>query len=94
MKMRIWWVPQVPGKAFHFPVKTLEEAVNIYRVLGKYDLFLLENNHRVDYTNVGGLEVYNEEEGIWEEWVDVETGDTLDDYLRDACYDIENDEYE
>ncbi len=38
-KMKVWWLPQVPGKAFEAPVETLEEASFLLDVLAAYDLF-------------------------------------------------------
>lgn len=79
--LRVWWIPQVPGKPFHVPVENTDEAKKILDVLAKYDLFQLENNIKPDYSNVGGLEVYNEEEKCWEEWCN-EEGDSIDDLIQ------------
>lgn len=72
-EMRVWWIPQVPMKAFHVPVKTLGEAKLILNTLANYDLFQLENKIKPDYCNAGGLEVFeNVEDGEWSEWMDEE----------------------
>ena len=67
-KMRVYWIPQVPMKAFHVEVDSVTEAVKIMNILADYDLFQLENNVKPDYCNTGGLQVYNEEEKEWEDW--------------------------
>lgn len=64
--LRVWWIPQVPMKAFHVPVKTVNEAKLLLRTLADYDLFQYENRIKPDYCNTGGLEVF-EAEG-WMEW--------------------------
>lgn len=64
--LRVWWIPQVPMKAFNVPVKTVDEAKLLLRTLADYDLFQYENRIKPDYCNMGGLEVF-EAEG-WMEW--------------------------
>lgn len=67
--LRVWWIPQVPMKdAFHVPVGSPEEAIKIIETLANYDLFQLKHNIKPDYTNVGGLDVF--EDGEWVEWYD------------------------
>jgi hypothetical protein len=65
--LRVWWIPQVPGEAFHVPVSSKEEGKLITTVLAFYDLFQLSHNIKPDYTNAGGIQVY---EGG--EWVDID----------------------
>lgn len=73
--LRVWWIPQVPGKPFHVPVSSLKEAMKVMSVLADYDTFQLENRIKGDYCNMGGMEVL--EESIddpskleWCEWCD------------------------
>lgn len=66
--LRIWWMPQIPMKAFRVTVETPKEAKKLLDTLAKYDLFQLENNIKPDFSNAGGLEV--EDEGGWSEWYD------------------------
>ena len=66
--LRVWWIPQIPGKPFKFPVTTPEEARMLLKALGLYDIFQFENNIKPDFCNAGGLEVY--EDGEWLEWDD------------------------
>lgn len=77
--LRVWWIPQVPMKAFRVPVKDIEQAKFTLDLLANYDIFQFENHVKPDYSNVGGLEVYVEDAGEgkpdWEEWEDEEGND-------------------
>jgi superinfection exclusion protein gp17 len=77
--MRVWWIPQVPGKPFHVEVSSPAEAGRLMGVLAKYDLFQFENRIKPDYCNVGGLEVRDGRE--WVEWCDPD-GDDINDLMR------------
>lgn len=74
-QLRVWWIPQIPGKPFHVSVKDPKEAQLILRTLGQYDQFQLEHNIKPDYSNAGGLDVF--EDGEWCEWYD-EMGYSID----------------
>lgn len=65
-KLRVWWIPQVPGNPFHVAVDTVAEGVKLMNVLAMYDLFQFNNHIKPDYCNVGGLEAFND--GTWEGW--------------------------
>lgn len=80
---RVWWIPQVPGKPFHVPVTTVEEAMLVLDTLAKYDLFQLAENIKPDYSNAGGLEVL--EDGEWGEWYN-DTGQDIDEVMREIAY--------
>lgn len=67
-KLRVWHIPQVPGKAFHVSVDSLEEAIKILNVLANYDLFQYENNIKPDYCNAQGLQEWDEDSKEWMEW--------------------------
>ena len=71
--LRVWWIPQVPMKAFHVAVSSPKEAVKILDVLADYDIFQFENNVKPDYSNVGGLEVF--EDGEWSTWLNASGND-------------------
>jgi hypothetical protein len=81
--MRVWWIPQVPMKAFHVPVKSVDEAKLILATLAKYDLFQLENKIKPDFCNAGGLEVYEilDDNVEWCEWSNKD-GDSIDDVMK------------
>ena len=76
--LRVYWIPQVPMKAFEYNVKTLEEAAILLDVLAKYDIFQYENKVKPDYCNMGGLIVF--EDGEWCDWYN-EEGDSFDDWI-------------
>ncbi len=79
-KLRVWWIPQIPMKSFNVNVKTLEEANLILNTLADYDLFQLENNIKPDYSNTGGLQVFDDVEKEWVDWYDEENGLDFDEY--------------
>jgi hypothetical protein len=74
-KLRLWWIPQVPGKPFIMAVGNLREAKLLLDALAAYDLFQFENHIKPDYCNVGGLQCWNGTE--WEDWYD-EDGNDID----------------
>lgn len=76
--LRVWWIPQVPGKAFHVPVASPAEAQKLLTVLADYDIFQFKNRIKPDYFNAGGLEVF--EDGEWCEW-NSEDGDDIDGWV-------------
>ena len=68
-KLRVWWIPQLGiEKMFYVPVNTPEEGRKILDVLLAYDAFQFQNNVKPDYNNVGGLEMFDEEEKGWVDW--------------------------
>lgn len=70
MKLRVWHIPQVPMKAFHVEVSSIDEACKMLNVFQDYDLFQYENKIKADYCNTSGLEYFGEEENSWCEWYD------------------------
>ena len=73
-KLKVWWIPQVPMKAFEVDVSSVEEGAKLMTVLANYDLFQFENNIKPDYSNVGGLQMLDEDDE-WVDWYDYETGE-------------------
>lgn len=74
--LKIYWIPQVPMKAFERPVSSPQEAKKILELLADYDIFQFENKVKPDYSNSGGLQVFDGED--WVDWED-ENGDNIDD---------------
>jgi len=74
-KLRVWWIPQVPGKPFYVPVETINEGVKIMDLLADYDDFQFKNHIKPDYSNAGGLEQWNKDDLEWEDWWDEETAE-------------------
>lgn len=87
--MRVWHIPQIPGKAYHVPVASIKEAKKILIVLAEYDLFQLKHNIKGDYANAAGLQELNGKQ--WEDWCN-EDGDSIDDLIRKDDEDKEEDE--
>lgn len=77
--LRVWWIPQVPMKAFHVHVGSIDEAMLVLNVLAYYDLFQYENTVKGDYANAGGLNIF--EDGEWIDW-STENGDGIDDLIN------------
>jgi hypothetical protein len=75
MKLKVWWIPQVPMKPFEVDISSVLEGVKIMQVLADYDRFQFENNVKPDYCNAGGINQWNEEDQQWESWYDEETGE-------------------
>lgn len=63
-KFMVWWVPQIPMKAFRFPVPDISTGMLLCEALGCYDLFQYENNTKPDYSNAGGIE-FLDDDGDW-----------------------------
>lgn len=81
--LMVYWIPQVPMKAFEYPVLKLSEAAILCDALAKYDLFQYENKVKPDYNNAGGLLVY--EDGEWCDWYgdnDEDFDEWMDRYLK------------
>lgn len=79
VRLKVWWIPQVPMQPFEFSVSTPEEGARFMDVLALYDAFQFEHNIKPDYSNVGGLSMF--EDGEWTDWCDADTGDDLRQYM-------------
>ena len=69
---------------FRVEVDSVKEGVKLMDTLAFYDIFQYENKIKPDYANAGGLEMYNEEWGEWENWyIEKDFGyfDDPEDYL-------------
>jgi len=86
-QLRVWWIPQVPMKPFYVMVNNLEEAKLMLDTLADYDKFQYDNKVKPDYSNMGGLEIWDErdeEDEKGEKWADwgEEIGDDFDKYCE------------
>lgn len=70
--LRVWWIPQIPGKPFTVRVKDPEEGMRILEVLASYDMFQLHHRIKPDFSNVGDLQQWDGED--WMDWGEDETG--------------------
>jgi len=77
MKLRVWWIPQVPGQCFYVPVEDLQQAKFTLRLLADYDTFQFENKIKPDYCNAGGLEerLDHDQSGKESDWYEWESSD-------------------
>jgi hypothetical protein len=66
-RFRVWWIPQVPMKAFEVPVKSWADGKRIEDILADYDLFQFENAVKGDYCNAGGTQMMHPDltDGEW-----------------------------
>lgn len=71
--LKVWWVPQVPMKAFEVNVESVAQGVFLLDTLANYDLFQFHNRVKPDYCNAGGLVML--EDGEWVDWFDEATGE-------------------
>lgn len=81
--LKVWWVPQLPMKAFEVPVSGLAEAALILNVLGEYDAFQFKNGVKPDYCNAGGLVEFDGDAADWFDWECPETFYCFDSVRRD-----------
>lgn len=80
-KLRVWWIAQVGiVEPFYVPVESVEEGKKILDLLSYYDAWQLQNEIKPDYTNCGGLEMFDEEEQEWRDWY----LETDNDYFEDV----------
>lgn len=85
LDLHVWHIPQVPGKSFIVPVKTLVEAKIVLNALAEYDAFQFKNHIKPDYANASGLCVFDAHDdtdspdGSWTDWYSVE-GEDIDEY--------------
>jgi hypothetical protein len=89
MKLRAWWIPQVPMDAFRVDVDSVAEGAKLLNTLARYDEFQFEQSIKPDYSNAGGLEMFDPDDkedselGSWVSWCDEETGiDDPEEYLE------------
>lgn len=79
-QLRVWHIPQVPmDNLFNVYVDSIKEARLVLDTLAIYDLFQLEYKIKPDYSNVSGLEVFEDNE--WIEWHDKD-GNDIDEIIK------------
>lgn len=84
-KLRVWWIPQVGiEEVFYIPIGRVEEGKKVMDLLSAYDAFQLQNRVKPNYTNVGGIELWDETEQEWCDWY-METEDDFFDDVNDYC---------
>lgn len=74
LPLRVWWIPQIPMDPFYVEVNDTTQGRKILDTLANYDLFQFENKVKPDYSNTGGLQIFDN--GEWLEW-ESEDGDDI-----------------
>lgn len=88
--LKVWWIPQVPGKPFEVLLNSFAEAWVLLNALAQYDIFQFRNRIKPDYANAGGLMVL--EDGEWTDWTS-EDGAELDDLTLTQAREEDRDYY-
>lgn len=89
--LQVWWVPQVPMKAFRVAVSSVEMGAKLLDVLADYDAFQFKHKVKPDYCNAGGLQRWcadSDGDGTpgWEGWFSEETGeDDPAEFVKEAA---------
>lgn len=89
-RLRVWWMPQIGGETFTVLVNSLAEAWISVNTLAAYDLFEHEQKIKPDYSNAGGVSVW--EDGEWQDW-EGEECETIDDMTLADCVEYDRDFY-
>ena len=82
--LRVWWIPQIPMTPFYVPVRSLREGSLVLDTLALYDAFQLNHHIKPDYSNVGGLHVFDAQDdtegpdGSWVDWCDDDDRDIFE----------------
>jgi hypothetical protein len=88
-QLKVWWIPQVPMKPFEVFVDDLKQAKLLLNTLANYDIFQFENKVKPDYSNMGGLVIWDEdldpdENGDkWSNW-NSDDGMEFDEYCEEV----------
>lgn len=85
--LKVWWIPQVPMKAFEVYLNSFTEAKVLLEALAAYDLFQLKNRIKPDYSNAGGVMLQDDGEE-YTDWTDDE-GREIDDLTMHECAELD-----
>lgn len=72
-KYRVAHFPQVPCKAFHVEVESVEQGLFLMETLWEYDMFQFKNKIKPDYSNATCFQVFEGDE--WVDWYNEEGED-------------------
>jgi hypothetical protein len=92
-QLKVWWIPQVPGKPFEVLLSSFAQAKTLLEALAQYDLFQLAHNIKPDYCNAGGLMIWDasapDENGDC--WTDFNTdeGSEIDTLTMNQCFELD-----
>lgn len=88
--LRVWHIPQVPGKPFIVNVANVVEGKLLLNALAEYDLFQLKNKIKPDYASAAGLSVFDATDkydgsgGSWIDWYSLDDGEGIETYTLES----------
>lgn len=83
-KYRVQHIPSIPGPAFTVArCVSLQEAAHVSEALADYDLYLLGQGLRKDFSNTNWIETQDELSGEWDEVPEDDLDELLDDEQRE-----------
>ncbi|OZB79885.1 hypothetical protein [Microbacterium sp. 13-71-7] len=83
-RFRIWYVPQVPMKAFTREFDDLDAAKMVLNAVIDFSIFEFENDVKPDYSDAAGISRWESDGDGGFDWFDLEEDEWRDD-LRDAA---------
>ena len=76
--IRVWYIPQVPGKPFLAKVESFAEGKKILDVLASFSLFEYQNKIKLDYSEAWGIERYEKDGDGGYDWYEMEDEEPVD----------------
>lgn len=70
--LKVFYIPQMPMKAFEVKVTSIAEGGRILDVIEQFSAFEFENRVKPDYCDMGGLVRYETDGEDGFDWYDVE----------------------
>lgn len=64
-KFKMWYIPQMPMKAFEFKTDTSAEALAALDLITDFSIFEYDNNVKPDYCDMSGISQWDETEQEW-----------------------------
>lgn len=86
VRIKVWWIPQIPGVPYERMAPSFSVAKEIYEVLAEYDAFQFEHKIKGDYANTGGISICHPALTS-NDWYDIELNgdeDDLADWIVEA----------
>lgn len=71
-RYKVWYIPQIPGKAFEREVDSLPTAVLLINAIIDFSIFEFENRVKPDYSDAAGISRWEEDGEGGHDWFDVE----------------------
>lgn len=71
-EFRMWYIPQIPMPPFTREFDTAREAQAALDLIFAFSFFEFENRVKPDYTDAGGIEIWDEDAAEWGDYDDFE----------------------